>query len=255
MITLDEKEIIKNDDTAISKLSRAILVYSGGQKNKTEDDRIKNIFNKLFLPKYDKVNKVVPMCGDLYDDYLISRVFNLLKTIDNNRNLSLEELLVSVEKVIDFIVDKLEINNRVYFYGISYQYKQSALVGITKFLMELSEKNEIDKFINAREKFELYLVNNPEDIQNIVRKRRQVKNSIEDIVNYYNVVLDSVISNNSRTVQSEISYLGKIEKTDRMEKMGENYRKEIGALKKCNVCGGYLNNYSKNDFHEICKNH
>lgn len=264
VISQDEKEIIKYDNTAITKLSRAVLSYSGGQHVQLENHIIKEISDNLFLPKYDKSSKTVPMGGDLYDDFLISRIFNISKQIDDDRNLEYDTLVIEVSKIINYIVNELELNNRVYFYGITYQFKQSALIGITKFIVSLLESNQIDLFIQYREKFENYLIEHPDHIQIIVRKGRQVKNAIENIVKYYNCVLEYIKSNDEKSFYRVFPYLRNGVKTEidldyeegtksgKMKTMESNYKSEIAALKKCRKCKGYLNNFSIEDVHLIC---
>ncbi len=264
VISQDEKEIIKYDTTSIAKLSRAVLSYSGGQNVNAENLSIKNISTNLFLPKYDKSSKTVPMCGDLYDEFLISRIFNLLKQIDGDENLEYDDLILKVSTVVNLIVNELQLNNRVYFYGITYQFKQSALVGITKFIMNLFESGHIDLFTKYREKFESYLIEHPDHIQIIVRKGRQVKNATDNIVKYYRSILEYIQSEDEVALYRQFPYLKNVTKTvankedeeysksGRVKTMESNYKSEIMALKKCKTCGGYLNNFSNTDIHSIC---
>ena len=253
VISNDEKEIIKDDDKPVAQLSRNILSFSGGQSTLTKENKLKDVFDKLFSPKYDKLNKLYPMCGDLYDDFLISRIFKLAKVVDDKKNLSYEELVSRFNYIISMIIDELELNNRVYFYGMNSQYKQSALSGITKFIIDLIEQDKIDDFLSVRKDFENYLINNTEDIQQIVRKARHVDNSLEALDEYYKSLMITIETSSFDIISKKFTYLSKSKKSPRTTKIEENYKNEINALKKCTICGGYLNNYSKTEFHKICK--
>lgn len=252
-ITNDEKEIIKNDNKPIAKLSRAILSYSGGQHSSLQDQDTKEIYNDLFTPSYNKINKIVPVCGSVYDEFIISRIYNLLKVINSNKKYSYTELLNKTKNLVNLMVHDLQLNNRVYFYGVTYKYKQSALIGISMLLLKLQEMDKIDMFIRNREAFEEYLVNYPEHIQKIVRKGRYVKKATQDLENYYYSVLEFVDTGNNSELTSKFGYLSDMVKTKRMNTIEDKFKLEISALNKCKVCGGYINNFETSEVHNICK--
>ncbi|MCB8566302.1 DUF262 domain-containing protein [Fusobacterium ulcerans] len=252
-ISLDEKELIKNDETAIAKLSRNILSYVGGQNKVIQKNDLDDIHEKLFMPKYNKNNNIYPMCGDIYDNFLISRIFKLIKVIDNEKNYEYDDLLKQFKEIINLITEQLELNNRVYFYGINSQYKESALCGIPKFILSLINKNELKKFIDNRGKFEQYLIENPEHIQQIIRKHREVQKSLKSLEKYYLLLLNSIEKEDMDILIKEFSFLKKEKLTGRTKSITEKYHNEIRALRKCRFCGGYINNYSIKDIHEICR--
>lgn len=251
-ISLDEKELIKNDKTPIAILSRDILSRVGGQKKIGSDKQLEEIHNKLFMPKYNKNNAIYSLCGDIYDDFIISRIFKLVKVIDNGTNKTYEELLKEFKEIISFITNELELNNRVYFYGVNSRYKESALSGIPKFLISLLKNRKLDKFIKNREEFERYLIENPEDIQQIIRKHRDVQKSLKTIEKYYLILLDSIEEKDFSNFEKEFAFIKEKNRSSRTKKIMEKYQLEINALKKCKICGGFINNFSSSDTHKIC---
>jgi hypothetical protein len=151
-------------------------------------------------------------------------VYNLIKVIDDGKQYSYDDLLNKTSMLINLMVNELQLNNRVYFYGVTYKYKQSAFVGITRLVMKLVELDKIDLLINNREGFEEYLVENPEHIQTIVRKGRYVKKAMNDLEIYYFAVLEYVSTGDDKDLNERFSYLNDKKKTDRMIKIEENFK-------------------------------
>jgi prophage maintenance system killer protein len=250
-ITNDEKELIKNDTKPSSQLSRKILSHAGGQDIYDNDGYSKEIFKLLFEPTYDRESGIYPMCGDIKDEFIIGRIFNLVKCFENTNNIEYSNLENDCYKTIKLIVDKLQLCNRVYFYGKTSMYKQSALIGISLFVNKLEKEQSIDEFIGVRKKFEDFLISYPEHIQQIVRDGRYVKKSTRKILNYY-LEIFTVLKNGSNDLSEITNRFNEKKVSNRTKIIDRQYNEEIRALKKCVYCGGYLNNYSTSEYHKYC---
>lgn len=179
VISEDEKELIENDQLPISKLSRAILGHGLGQSSKNQNERTKEIFNRFFMPFLSHQLKNYPLAGSLNEDFIISKVYNAVKIIDNNEVLNLEMLEAKVLNLLTFIQDELNISQKAYFYGATKQFKTNTLYGFLRFALKLNEDTRLlDLFIKSRKKFEDFLITNEKHIQNIARKKKTSKTCI-----------------------------------------------------------------------------
>ncbi|EBF5323659.1 DUF262 domain-containing protein, partial [Listeria monocytogenes] len=82
----DEKELIQKDKLPTSKLARAILSHGTGQNSKYKTENNFKIFELFFLPTLIKENLVYPMLGAIDEDFVISKVYNVLKIIDEDQS-------------------------------------------------------------------------------------------------------------------------------------------------------------------------
>ncbi|HCW7184744.1 TPA: death-on-curing family protein, partial [Staphylococcus aureus] len=118
-------------------------------------------------------------------------------------------------------------------------------------------KELLEKYLKNRGEFEKYITDNERNIQEISRKRRQSSKSIDDICNYYRVVLDAIDNKKYDLVYQSFSYLQKSENnlTERQNVIADKYHTFLDKIPKCDVCGGFIDGYSteNQNIHNCCK--
>lgn len=254
----DEKELIENDKLPTSRLARAILSHGSGQSSSYSNKKTKIIYDYFFVPMYIKDHNIYPMLGAVDDEFVISRVYNVIKIIDDYCHEDLESLTNKVIEFCKFFHNDLQICCKSYFYGANQRFKTSSLFGFTKFSMELHKNKELlEKYLKNRGEFEKYITDNERNIQEISRKRRQSSKSIDDICNYYRVVLDAIDNKKYDLVYQSFSYLQKSENnlTERQNVIADKYHTFLDKIPKCDVCGGFIDGYSteNQNIHNCCK--
>ncbi|KAJ74309.1 hypothetical protein M222_1558 [Enterococcus faecalis AZ19] len=254
----DEKELIQKDKLPTSKLARAILSHGTGQSSKNQTENSKTIFEYFFTPTLIRDNVFYPMFGAMDEDFVISKVFNVLKIIDE----SYDEDVDLSERVLEFArfsQDYLQISNKVYFYGANQHYKNSSLFGFSSFILELMRDNELlQKYLKHRGKFEDFLTENERFVQTISRKRRQSSKAVTDILMYYKTVLESISKKDEEIIYKKFSYLSKSqsEQTPRQKIIEGKYIEFLEKIPRCPICKGYIdgpNNIDEELIHECCK--
>jgi len=176
VISEDEKELIENDNLDTSKLSRAILSHGLGQTSRDSSENSKDLFNRLFTPYFSFHLRNFPLAGSLNEDFVISRIYNFVKIVDNGEKLEVNELGVKALNVLGFVQDVLNINQQVYFYGATQKFKTNSFYGFMRFMILLIEDQYLlMQFVKNRREFEDYLVEHERHIQEIARKKRQAK--------------------------------------------------------------------------------
>ncbi len=258
VISEDEKELIENDQLPISRLSRSILGHGLGQISKNQNDKTKEIFSRLFMPFLSHQLKNYPLAGSLNEDFIISKVYNAVKIIDNNEELNLETLEAKVLNLLTFIQDDLNISQKAYFYGATKQFKTNTFYGFIRFALQLSENQKLlDLFITSRRKFEEFLITNEKHIQNIARKKRQAKRSYEEVSSYYEILLYSCESDDFSELRTRYYYLDFTENqhhTQKEKTLQKNYEIFISEIPRCQVCGGFIDgNIKEEKIHKCCK--
>lgn len=258
VISEDEKELIGNDQLPISRLSRSILGHGLGQTSKNQNEKTKEIFCRFFMPFLSHQLKNYPLAGSLNEDFIISKVYNAVKIIDNNDDLDLETLEAKVLNLLTFIQDELNISQKAYFYGATKQFKTNTFYGFIKFALQLSENNKLlNSFINSRKKFEEFLITNEKHIQNIARKKRQAKRSYEEVSSYYEILLYSCENDDFTELRSRYYYLDFTENqhhTQKEKTLQENYEIFISEIPRCLVCNGFIDgNIEEEKIHKCCK--
>lgn len=259
VISVDEKELIENDKQPTSKLSRAILGHGLGQVSKHQNEKTRKIFNSFFIPSLSHQLKNYPLAGSLNEDFVISKVYNALKIIDNGQNLNIESLEDKALGILSYIQDELNICQKAYFYGSTKQFKTNSFYGFIKFAVSLKEDTTLSElFIDKRKKFEEFLVKNEKHIQTIARKKRQAKKAFEEVESYYKLVLKSCESDDYSDLKANYNYLdfgeNKHQQTSKEKTIQRNYELFISEIPRCNVCGGFIDG-SKDDrkVHNCCK--
>lgn len=258
VISQDEKELIENDELPTSKLSRAILAHGLGQVSKNQSDETKEIFERFFTPYLSHQLNNYPLAGSLNEDFVISKIYNAVKIIDNSESLNIKELQNKVLNILKLIQDEFNISQKIYFYGSTKKFKTNSFYGLLYFMLEVSENDQLKKlFIQNRKEFEEFLVNNERHIQTIARKKRQAKNAYEEIGNYYKVVLKSCKSKDLSELKDKYYYLDsekKKAKTRKEKTLEKNYEVFISLVPRCSVCGGFIDgNKNQHKVHKCCR--
>lgn len=256
----DEKELIQKDKLPASKLSRAILSQGTGQDSKYQTKDSEQIFEQFFMPTFIKDNTFYPMLGALDEDFVISKVYNVLKIIDRefDENNTLEELSKKILEFTKFSQEFLQISNKVYFYGANQHYKTSSLFGFTLFLTKLMRNESLLKtYLLHRGVFEDFLVKNERFVQSISRKRRQSSKAVEDISYYYETVLEGISKKDADYIFKEFRYLSKNQdtQTTRQKNIENNYKIFLSEIPRCSICNGYIDGKKTDEgnlIHKCC---
>lgn len=252
-ITKQEIEMIQNDNTPVSLLSRAIISNIGGQVSKLDDDRIPKIVSLMFNPDFDPTHHLYSICGDKNSGKLIERVFPIIKLIDADENLSIYSLIKRVYSIFEYISCELELSNKVYFYNSRNTIKIASLHGIIVFIRNLQDNDKIQEFLDVRGKFEDYLLENGHHLQNLVRNGRQVSKSIGQVSRYFSDLLEHLLNDEVDKFEKKYSSVASKTVTDRSKDIHDRYLSEVGELERCSKCNGYINANSGRSIHKICE--
>ena len=244
IITEDEKELIENDQLPTSKLSRAILGHGLGQASYNQNEKTRKIFNRFFKPFLSRELNNYPLAGSINEDFVISKIYNAIKIIDNGEKLEVLDLTDKVEIILQLIQDELNVSQIVYFYGATKKHKTNSFYGFIRFSLLLNEDEQLyNTFIKNRKDFEEYLVKNERHIQVIARKKRQAKKAYEEIAKYYQYLLQACDSGDFGALYNEFSYLDfnlKNNLTKREQNIRTNYEGFIDGLPRCIKCEGFI---------------
>lgn len=258
VITEDEKELIENDQLPISKLSRAILGHGLGQVSSSQNGGTKVIFERFFKPFLSYQLNNYPLAGSINEDFVISKIYNAVKIVDEGKKLSIEELTEKVLKVLSLLQDDLNISQKVYFYGATKKHKTNSFYGFIRFILLLIEDAYLyEIFIKNRGEFENYLVENEKYVQTIARKKRQAKRAYDEIAKYYKYLLIACDNNDFTDLEKEFYYLDfgkKINLSTKEQNIRKNYEKFISDVPRCIACQGFIDrNNAEVKKHNCCK--
>ncbi|BAT53342.1 hypothetical protein NOS3756_23020 [Nostoc sp. NIES-3756] len=238
----------------------------------------KEINEILFEPKLQNPIKTldIPMGGKLYSSQtlpLILDFVNIVNGIDfNNKGLDDDtsgEETIKILKNIRKIAYRLNGNHPsslglhpiVYFYSKEGRYRTVYFLAIVDFVMELDKRKKIDIFIEFREKFEKFILDNDYLIQDIYVKYRSIQKSYKYISIFYQEVIKGLKNGKTIddtihdiTLSNDFKYLN-IRKITQIVKSLEtdfdtNKKSEIyitNTLKnanRCQICGGLIHRNS-----------
>ncbi|UZP03733.1 DUF262 domain-containing protein [Clostridium botulinum] len=257
VISEDEKELIENDQLPTSKLSRAILAHGLGQVSKNQNEKTKLLFERFFTPFLSHQLNNYPLAGSLDEDFVISKIYNAVKIIDNSERLSIELLEEKVFNILKMMQDELNISQKVYFYGATKKFKTNSFYGLIRFMLYLSENKEMFKlFIKNRKKFEEFLVDNERHIQTIARKKRQAKKAYEEVGSYYKLLLLACENDDFSELKEKYYYLDfgiKKYNTAKEKTLQNNYELFISEVPRCFICKGFIDgNKDSEKTHNCC---
>lgn len=153
----------------------------------------------------------------------------------------------------------LGIHPFVYFYTGIGKHKIGSYYGFLMFVKELIEKKRINKFIQARGKFEKVIYQYSFLVQQIIRKDRQSKRAYSSIKEYYSLLVDVILKYPDYEVENIVEEIRKddrfkylqIEIVDNEEvsvksnfsrgkKQQIKMKTFVESLPKCPICGGYI---------------
>lgn len=258
VITEDEKELIENDQLPTSILSRAILGHGLGQVSNNQNEKTKEIFNRFFKPFLSFELGNFPLAGSINEDFVISKIYNIVKIIDNGEKNNILDLTDKVLNIIKFIQDDLNISQKIYFYGATKKHKTNSFYGFIRFTLLLNEnENLYSLFVESRRAFEEYLVENEGHIQVIARKKRQAKKAYEEISKYYYELLVACSSQNYVNLQNEFSYLDFAKRKYLSSKeldIRKKYEEFIATVPRCIKCQGFIDGLSSDKKKHNCCN-
>ncbi|HIK04186.1 MAG TPA: DUF262 domain-containing protein [Trichormus sp. M33_DOE_039] len=238
----------------------------------------KEINEILFEPKLQNTIKTldIPMGGKLYSPQtlpLILDFVNIVNNIDfNNKGVNDDttgEATIQILKNVRKIAYRLNGNHPsslglhpiVYFYSKEGRHRTVSLLAIVDFVMELDKRRKINNFIEVREKFEEFIINNDYLIQQIYLKYRSVQKSykylsifFQEMVNYLKAgkTIDDAMQ--AITSKNDFNYLNlrqinqqinSSEKDFDSNKKSEIYiRSTLPSAPKCQICRGLIHRNS-----------
>lgn len=142
----------------------------------------------------------------------------------------------------------------VYLYTRDGRHKTTSFFGTLQFIMRLSNKTLIEKFLNVREKFEELLLTYDYLIQQMGKKYKYSKKSTDQVSNFYFSVID--LLNDGKSKEEVINELLSKEQynfltlqTEQKEALKDFSREDkssifikeaLPGVLKCKICKGYI---------------
>lgn len=257
VISEDEKELIENDQLPTSQLSRAILGHGLGQVSKKQNEKTEIIFKRFFMPFLSHQLNNYPLAGSLNEGFVISKIYNAVKIIDDTNKLDINNLEGKVVDILTLIQDNLNICQKVYFYGVQKQFKTNSFYGFIRFALDLNKDTELlELFVKNRKKFEEYLVDHEKHIQTIARNKRQAKRAFEVVGSYYKELLLACDKDDFSELQEKFSYLDfEIDKhlSSKEKTIKKHYESFISEIPRCLKCDGFIDgNKGASKTHNCC---
>ncbi|WGV23767.1 GmrSD restriction endonuclease domain-containing protein [Halotia branconii] len=282
-----ELKLLESRKKPNSIAARAIIRSGRGHKYWSSfSDEIQNQIQRiakeineiLFEPKLHNTIKTldIPMGGKLYSPQtlpLILDFVNIVNNIDfNNKGVNNDttgEATIQFLKNVKKIAYKLNGNHPsslglhpiVYFYSKEGRHRTVSFLAIVDFVMELNKRNKVNDFIEVREKFEDFLLNNDYLIQQIYVKYRSVQKSYKYLSIFFleminNLKLEKTINDAIHYIisQNDFNYLNLRQinqennssaKDFDANKKSEIYiRSTLPNAPKCHICRGFIHRNS-----------
>lgn len=206
-----ELKLLESRKKPNSIAARAIIRSGRGHKYWSSfSDEIQNQIQRiakeineiLFEPKLQNTIKTldIPMGGKVYSPQtlpLILDFVNVVNNIDfNNKGInddSTGEATIQFLKKVKKIAYKLNGNHPsslglhpvVYFYSKEGRHRTVSFLAIVDLVIELDKHNKMNDFIEVRQKFEEFLLNNDYLIQQIYLKYRSVQKSYKYLSTFF----------------------------------------------------------------------
>ena len=197
--------------------SRAIIHAGKGHKywnsfeenvQKEIESLSKEVYNLLYEPRYKSPLKSLdlPIAHSpisslgltiLYDIINIANGFK--EPDDDFTGEKTIEYLKNSKRLFDLFNSNnpcsLGLHPIIYCYSKEGNFKNGSLYGILMFIKKLEMEKKLKDFIKIRRKFEDFIFNNDELVQQIVRKHRQSNKAINDISRFYQIIMTSFLNN------------------------------------------------------------
>lgn len=250
-----------------------------------------DIHTILFNPKYDNPIKTLdlPIGGKAYSGQSLPLILDFINIVNKERTrtdnkgkeiinddldgLETIEYLSRCRKVVQRMNSShpgsLGLHPIVYFYSQIGRYKVGSFLGITALLLEFEKRNLYKKFTLVRENFENLLIKYDYLTQQIIRKRRSVSASYNEVSAFYlNCIEKLSTQHNIDTVIGEIVkdkqfdyLLPALEETSpefgqdfSQETKSEAFIREARARAlRCQICNGLMHRNSISIDHKIRK--
>ncbi|MCL2355147.1 MAG: DUF262 domain-containing protein, partial [Oscillospiraceae bacterium] len=198
--------------------------------------------------------------------------FNSNSNEGNARNVI--QCLNRVRDILRYINSKhacsLGLHPFVYFYSDIGKHKIGSFYGILQLFVDINKKpEELNKFIENRERLEEILLKYSFLVQQIIRKWRQSKRGFSEVTTYYKVLINILNDNKELTCEQTIDMLRKnddfkylqteITDTAKNSNFSRGQKKQVKinalveGLPKCAICSGYISMYSSSIDHIVRK--
>ncbi|MDE6208410.1 MAG: DUF262 domain-containing protein [Lachnospiraceae bacterium] len=278
-----ELDLIKNREHSYAIAARAIVRAGKGYKywsayEKSDQELIvalsKKIHQIMFgIGNVDKDDITsLPIGGPLNSSLtldVVTQTVRICNGIDRKTKTTLgdaKEVITYLKNtliILQYINSKeqysLGVHPFVYFYSGIGKHKIGSYYGFLMFVKELIEKKKIDKFIEARSKFEKVIYQYNFLVQQIMRKDRQSKRAYSSIKEYFSLLVDVIHEYPKYEVEKIVE---EVRKDDRFKylqteivdneevSVKSNFSRGkkqqikmntfVEALPKCPICGGYI---------------
>lgn len=283
-----ELKLIKGRERANCISARAIIKSGTGHKywsnfsdetQQTIQTLAKDVYDILFLPKLKTPIKTLdtPIGGPTFKAQTLPLVFEF---VNISNNLSDKKQLVNDttgEETIKYLKNTLKVARRinvehqsslglhpvVYFYSQQGRHKPASFYAITALMKDLDEKNGWGDFVEVRENFEKFVLENDDLVSQITRKKRSGTDAYSDVKDFFLKVIE-LLNNKQNDILGEILKIKKFnylkvndqekELSTNTERKSSVFLKEaLSGCPKCKICNGYLHTNSISMDHKVRK--
>lgn len=211
----------------------------------------------LTLEFINIVNEIKPDFTKLSDDETGDTTIQFLQ---NCKNVAL--------RINSTNSESLGLHPIVYLYTRDGRHKTTSFFGTLLFIMRLSNKSLIEKFLSVREKFEEFLLTYDYLIQQMGKKYKYSIKSIDHVCSFYFAVIDLLVAGKSK--EAVIKQLLSLEKyvylniqIEQKESTSNEFSREgksavfinetLVGVPKCKICKGYIHKNAITIDHKIRK--
>ena len=170
----------------------------------------REVYNALFRPTLETPIKTtdLPVAGRGYSAGSVSMVFELVNYLNKVRADSVDAIpddedgsatirfMREVKKAAQLISGQypgsLGLSPVVYFYSATGRFQPTAFLAAIAFARELADKKRLNKFTGGRSRFEDFLVQHRNFINQVVRKYGSSRRGLEPLLNLYRLVYEGI---------------------------------------------------------------
>jgi hypothetical protein len=285
-----EKKLLKSRKKANCISARAIIKSGTGHKywsgftdeiQNNIQSQAKEIYDILFLPKLKTPIKTLdtPIGGPIFKAQTLPLVFefvNISNNLSDKAQLQLTDDTTG-EETIKYLKNTLRVARRinaehasslglhplVYFYSQQGRHKPASFYAITALMKDLDEKNGWGDFIEVRENFEKFVLENDDLVSQITRKKRSGIDAYSDVKDFFLKVI-KFLKNKQTNILGEILKIKKfnyLKVNDHQKELSTNTERKssvflkeaLSGCPKCKICNGYLHANSISMDHKVRK--